>query len=98
MIEAKAVLLIDDNAAMRRGFARILEASGFRMLHAEDGASGLAVIRDAVPDAVLLDLNMPGLSGLDTLTRASQESPDTPVIVVSASGNINDVVQALRRG
>jgi serine phosphatase RsbU (regulator of sigma subunit) len=47
---------------------------------------------------VLLDLNMPKLGGLETLTQATRDSPDTPVIVVSGSGKVDDVVQALRRG
>ena len=73
-------------------------ASDFRVVFAEDGASGLAALRDAAPDAVLLDLNMPKLGGLETLTQATRDSPDTPVIVVSGSGKVDDVVQALRRG
>jgi phosphoserine phosphatase RsbU/P len=98
MAAAATVLLIDDDPGMRRAFGRVLEAADFRVLGAEDGTAGLAAIRDLVPDAVLLDLNMPGLGGLDTLTKAAEQSPDTPVIVVSGSGDIDDVVQALRRG
>jgi serine phosphatase RsbU (regulator of sigma subunit) len=98
MASAATVLLIDDDAAVRRAFGRVLEAAGFRILFAEDGARGLVKLREAAPDAVLLDLNMPGLGGLDTLTTAAADSPDTPVIVVSGSGRVDDVVQALRRG
>jgi serine phosphatase RsbU (regulator of sigma subunit) len=92
------VLLVDDDEGIRRAFERLLATAGFRVLLAEDGAQGLAVLRSAAPDAVLVDLNMPGLSGLDVLTQASAESPDTPVIVISGTGVINHVVQALRRG
>jgi serine phosphatase RsbU (regulator of sigma subunit) len=98
MAGAATVLLIDDDSGVRRGFGRVLESAGFRTMFAEDGARGLAAIRDASPDAVLLDLNMPGLGGLETLTKAASDSPDTPVIVVSGSGRVDDVVQALRRG
>jgi serine phosphatase RsbU (regulator of sigma subunit) len=98
MADAPTVLLIDDDAAVRRGFGRVLEAAGFHILFAEDGARGLTMLRDAAPDAVLLDLNMPGLGGLETLTQAAVDSPATPVIVVSGSGRVDDVVQALRRG
>ncbi len=98
MASAATVLLIDDEPAVRRAFGRVLEAAGFRMLFAEDGARGLATMRDSAPDAVLLDLNMPGLGGLDMLTNAACDSPETPVIVVSGSGRVDDVVQALRRG
>jgi sigma-B regulation protein RsbU (phosphoserine phosphatase) len=98
MASAATVLLIDDDSAVRRGFGRVLESAGFRTLFAEDGVRGLAAIREAAPDAVLLDLNMPGIGGLETLTKAACDSPDTPVIVVSGSGRVDDVVQALRRG
>jgi serine phosphatase RsbU (regulator of sigma subunit) len=98
MASTATVLLIDDDAAVRRGFGRVLEAAGFRTLFAEDGMRGLQSIRDACPDAVLLDLNMPGMGGLETLTKAACDTPDTPVIVVSGSGRVEDVVQALRRG
>src|SRR5262245_59047264 len=98
MAGAATVLLIDDDAAVRRAFGRVLEAAGFRIRFAEDGARGLTMLRDEPPDAVLLDLNMPGIGGLDTLTTAAAESPETPVIVVSGSGRVDDVVQALRRG
>jgi serine phosphatase RsbU (regulator of sigma subunit) len=98
MASTATVLLIDDDAGVRRGFGRVLEAAGFRMLFAEDGACGLRSMREASPDAVLLDLNMPGLGGLETLTKAATDSPDIPVIVVSGSGRVEDVVQALRRG
>jgi len=98
MAGAATVLLIDDDAAVRRGFGRVLEAAGFHVVFAEDGARGLAAIRETPPDAVLLDLNMPGLGGLETLTKAASDSPDVPVIVVSGSGRVDDVVQALRRG
>jgi sigma-B regulation protein RsbU (phosphoserine phosphatase) len=56
------------------------------------------MLRESAPDAVLLDLNMPGMSGLDVLTHAAAERPETPIIMISGTGLIDDVVQALRRG
>jgi phosphoserine phosphatase RsbU/P len=98
MAGGATVLLIDDDAAVRRTFARVLGAAGFDMLFAEDGDEGLATLRRAAPDAVLLDLHMPGCGGLEALAQATRDSPDTPIIVVSGTGSIEDVVQALRRG
>jgi sigma-B regulation protein RsbU (phosphoserine phosphatase) len=92
------VLLVDDDEAVRRVFDRLLRAAGFRVLLAKDGQAGLATLRETTPDAVLLDLNMPGLSGLDVLAQATGEMPETPFIVISGSGIIEDVVQAIRRG
>ncbi len=98
MTGTATVLLIDDEEGIRRAFGRVLRTAGFKVLFAEDGASGLATLQESAPDAVLVDLNMPGIGGLEVLTRATQASPDTPVIVISGSGAIDDVVQALRRG
>src|SRR5258706_4129184 len=93
-----AVLVIDDDDAVRRAIGRVLESAGFRVLLAEGGERGLAMLRESEPDAVLVDLNMPGVSGLEVLTRVRESSPDTPVIMISGTGVIDNVVQALRRG
>ena len=92
------VLLVDDDERVRRVFERLLSNAGFRVLLAEDGTKGLLTMRVSSPDAVLVDLNMPGLSGLDVLSEAREKMPETPVIVISGTGVVDDVVQALRRG
>ncbi|HKQ68378.1 MAG TPA: SpoIIE family protein phosphatase [Polyangiaceae bacterium] len=95
---AETVLIIDDEEAVRRAFGRLLQRAGYEILFAEDGVDGLAKIRETNPGAVLLDLNMPGLSGLQVLAECSRTSPETPVIVISGTGVIENVVQALRCG
>src|SRR5687768_8157566 len=80
------VLLVDDDPMVCRGFARLLEATGYRTVVAHSGENGLEILNRRQPEAVLLDLNMPGLGGLETLTRAVERAPDTPIIVVSGSG------------
>jgi sigma-B regulation protein RsbU (phosphoserine phosphatase) len=92
------VLLVDDDESVRRVFERLLRAAGFNVRMAKDGPSGISAMKELTPDAVLLDLNMPGMSGLDVLAHASGEMPETPFIVISGSGVIEDVVQAIRRG
>jgi serine phosphatase RsbU (regulator of sigma subunit) len=92
------VLAIDDDRLVRSAFRRVLERGGFRVVEAEDGTSGLEVFRAQRPDAVLLDLRMPGTDGLDVLSSLVSESPETPVLVVSGETALSDVVQALRRG
>ncbi|HTE50683.1 MAG TPA: response regulator [Kofleriaceae bacterium] len=92
------VLAIDDDRLVRSAFRRVLERGGFRVVEAEDGSSGLAAFRERTPDAVLLDLRMPGTDGLDVLSAMVAESPETPVLVVSGETSLADVVQALRRG
>jgi phosphoserine phosphatase RsbU/P len=92
------VLAIDDDRLVRNAFRRVLERAGYLVTEAEDGSSGLRSFRESVPDAVLLDLRMPGKDGLDVLSAIVEESPETPVLVVSGETTLADVVQALRRG
>src|SRR5688500_2022444 len=92
------ILTIDDDEMVRRAFGRVLEQGGFRVVEAGDGAAGLARFREDPPDAVVLDLRMPGLDGLEVLQTLVAESPETPVVISSGTGDISDVVEALRRG
>lgn len=92
------VLSIEDEAAVRSGIVAYLEDSGFEMLEADDGSSGLELFRSSSPDVVLCDLRLPGTDGLTVLSTITRESPETPVIVVSAANLLGDAVQALRRG
>jgi len=76
----------------------MLGQMGTESLQASDGESGLRVFREQRPDVVLLDLRMPGMDGLDVISSLRTEAPETPVIVVSGEGTLDDAVQALRRG
>ena len=98
MVERAKVLTIEDEAAVRGALVTYLEDSGFRVLQAEDGPSGLEVFRRERPEVVLCDLRLPGLDGLDVLSALNSESPETAVIIVSGVGQIADAVQALKRG
>lgn len=98
MSRAPTILTIEDEAVIRRGIAVYLEDSGFHVLEAADGIGGLAVMRAQRPDAVLCDLGLPGLDGLDVLSTLTREFPDTPVIVVSGMSELSYAVQALKRG
>jgi len=92
------VLIIDDDAWVRRVFRRILEQMGSLVLEAESGKAGLALCRERKPGIVLLDLRMPEMDGLDVLSKLVAEYPETPVVVVSGQGTMTDAVEALRRG
>ena len=92
------ILTIEDQPAVRSGMAAYLEDSGFEMLQADNGNTGLELFRRESPDVVLCDLRLPGTDGLDVLSAIAGESPETPVIVVSGAHLLGDAVQALRRG
>jgi len=92
------VLTIEDDRVLRETVAAYLEDRLFKVLQAENGSEGLDLFRKKQPDAVLLDLRMPGVDGLDILEAMRKESPNTPVIIVSGAGDTKDVVESLRRG
>src|SRR4051812_37208912 len=73
----KLCLVVDDSRVGRRGARRILEDLGFAVAEAADGAEGLAWVRTAMPDAILLDWNMPVMNGLEFLRRLRQEPGGT---------------------
>ncbi len=92
------VLVIDDEPVVRESLAVYLSDSGFKVDTAKSGDEGLALFRNTRPDLVICDLRMPMVDGLDVLKAINAEAPETPVIVVSGQGSMNDVVTALRNG
>ncbi|MEO0466296.1 MAG: sigma-54 dependent transcriptional regulator [Pseudomonadota bacterium] len=97
---AKTVLVVDDDPTQRRLLQAAVEKAGFACRTAPDGESGFAMASDPKDgvDVVLLDLVMPGLSGMETLERLSERRPDLPVVVLTATGGIDTVVQSMRGG
>lgn len=94
----KTVLTVDDEPGIRESIGDYLEDSGFKILKAENGRAGLNIFRREKPDVVLVDLRMPEVDGLDVLDMVTRESPETPVIVVSGTGVLQDAIEALRLG
>jgi DNA-binding response OmpR family regulator len=93
----KQILLIDDDALMRRSLAFNLEQAGFTIRTAASGEDGLALAKTNPPDLILLDINLPGMDGLDTLKRFRQEQK-APVIFVTARRREFDQVLGLELG
>jgi serine phosphatase RsbU (regulator of sigma subunit) len=92
------ILFIDDDKALLHDIREYFEDSGFIVLEAEEGQAALEVFKNEKPDAVVTDLQLPGLSGLEVLKTLTKESPNTPVVVISEPGGLDDVIQALRIG
>jgi PAS domain S-box-containing protein len=92
------VLAIDDEPVVRESIAAYLEDSGFDVIQAGNGQEGLQRLRADTPHLILLDLRMPEMDGLQFLEIVKQEAPDTPVIVVSGTGVLQDAIEALRAG
>ncbi len=94
----KMILVVDDDEAIRQSMASHLEDLGFEAVEAEDGQTALEIFEESQPDLILLDLRMPRVDGLEVLATLGTRSPETPVIVVSGMGVMEDAVQALRLG
>jgi two-component system response regulator FixJ len=77
------VLVVDDEEAQRRAYARVLARHGFSVGTAADGEGALAELRSGTYDAVLSDVSMPGLSGFDLVKRLRADGDDVPVVLVT---------------
>lgn len=81
----KTILVIEDESVLRNLTKRILEKAGYRVICAEDGERGLESIESNRPEVVLLDLNMPGMGGLEVLRALKERGIEQKVVVVSGS-------------
>jgi two-component system nitrogen regulation response regulator NtrX len=93
------ILIVDDEANIRRMVGALLQAEGYETADAASGPAGLAAVDRAAPDAVLLDLMMPpGPDGLATLAELKQRAPDVPVVMMSGKATLADAVRATKLG
>jgi two-component system, NtrC family, nitrogen regulation response regulator NtrX len=93
-----AVLVIDDEANIRRMLAGLLEPEGHRVTGAPDGGAALAALDAEEADVVLLDLVLPGASGLSVLEQITEKHPGLPVVMMSGRATLGDAVRATRLG
>ncbi len=97
-MDEKRVLIIDDEALIRRALADYLTDCGYKTTMAADGAKGLHMARSEQFDAILVDLRMPHVDGLEVIASLSVEQPALPIVVISGTGVLSDVIEAMRRG
>lgn len=95
---ASRLLIIDDEPLIRHALADYLTECGYETVTAADGAEGLARARAERFHAVLVDLRMPEVDGLEVIATLQDEQPEVPVTVVSGTGVLNDAIEAMRRG
>ena len=95
--EKGTILVIDDEQAMRDSCLQVLTKDGYRTETAEDGDIGLDKVREIQPDLVLVDLKMPGLSGMEVLERISEIDPNIVSVVITAYATIESAVEAMKR-
>jgi DNA-binding NtrC family response regulator len=92
------ILIIDDEAAIRESLETLLSLEGYAVETAADGTQGLVRIDTRSYDLVLLDLALPGQNGLEILARIRERQPQLPVIMITAYGTVDNVVDAMRGG
>ncbi|MER2505219.1 MAG: response regulator transcription factor, partial [Azonexus sp.] len=100
MTEKIRVLLVDDHALFRGGVKALLQRyAEFEVVdEAGDGLEGIKRARSLKPDVVLLDLHMPGISGLEALKAIKEEIPGIRVLMLTVSEDAQDLIDALRAG
>ena len=92
------IFIVDDDYDMREALSAILHHEGFRTAAFADGRSFVRLARDQTPACVLLDLCMPGASGLDVLRELDARNYPAPILIISAQEDVLNVVQAMRNG
>ena len=94
----KVILIVDDDESQRRLIEFWLQEEGYPTLTANDGRAGLHTFEQKSPCLVIADIRMPGMDGIDLLGRIKDINPDTPVILVTAFGAVNNAVEAMKLG
>src|SRR4051794_27990206 len=92
------ILIIDDEAEIRKSLRMILEYEGYDVLEASAGAEGLALAEREAPDLVFLDVKMPGMDGLEVLQRLQTSRETLPVVVISGHASKEEVASSIKRG
>ena len=92
------ILIVDDDASVRDAIRMILEYDGYETVSARDAAAGLAELEARRPDAVLLDIKMPGIDGMEALDRIQEMESPPPVLMISGHGDIATAVESTKRG
>jgi two-component system response regulator FixJ len=98
MANSRIVYVVDDDAAVRSGVTLLLEIAGYDFVAHASGTAFLDALSDAAPGCILLDINMPGLTGLEVQGKLAQRNLTWPVIVLTGQGDIGIAVQAMKNG
>ncbi|HEY7415283.1 MAG TPA: sigma 54-interacting transcriptional regulator, partial [Ktedonobacteraceae bacterium] len=92
------IVIIDDEPHLPHQFARYLKRQGYEVYVASDGEAGIQQLQRNTIDLVLLDMRLPKLNGLEVLARIRKLDPDIPVVILTAYGDVQTAVQAMKLG
>jgi PAS domain S-box-containing protein len=97
-MEKTRILIIDDDANLRKTLADILKIKGYEILAAANGADGLAALQERTVHLALIDLGLPDIPGLEVLARVKAESPTTEAIILTGNASLDSAVTATNSG
>lgn len=96
----KRLLVVEDDSTVRLLLRRILERAGYELSEEGEGRRALERVESAssLPDAILLDLSLPDMSGFEVLTQLSHIAPDIPVLILASPAELEQSIEAMRKG
>ena len=92
------ILIVDDDAQLRQSFEKLLNAEGHTVKTASSGEAAISLVQAAVPDLVIMDVRMPGMSGLEAFRAIHEIEPKLPVIIMTAFGTTDTAIEATKLG
>ncbi|MGE4264731.1 MAG: sigma-54-dependent transcriptional regulator [Desulfovibrio sp.] len=92
------ILIVDDDAQLRQSFGKILEGEGFEVRAAPSGEAGVEEVSAAPPDLVIMDVRMPGMTGIQAMQKMRAACPGLPVIIMTAYGGTETAIEATKLG
>ncbi len=93
-----SILIVDDDSELRQSFEKLLSEDGHDVITASTGEEGIETVRTREPDLVIMDVRMPGMSGLDAFKAMREIEPKLPVIIMTAFGTTETAIQATKLG
>jgi DNA-binding response OmpR family regulator len=96
--KTETILVIEDDTALREGLAMNFQLQGYRVITAADGEEGMKKAFDTYPDLIILDIMLPGLSGMDILTELREQDNSVPVLILSARDTTRNKIEGLELG
>ncbi len=95
---AQTILIVDDDHQLRQSFERLLAAEGYATLTASNGEAGIRLVKEKSPDMVIMDVRMPGMSGLEAYAAMRGIEPRMPVVIMTAFGSTDVAIEATKMG
>ncbi len=92
------ILIVDDDAQLRQSFGRILEGEGHEVRYAPSGEAGVEEVSRLAPDLAVMDVRMPGITGIEAMQRMRAIAPNLPVIIMTAYGGTETAIEATKLG